>query len=78
MLWGGEAKKLKSYVNHTTTGPRPNLILDAPHPVAGSRNNVEEEKDEFLNSHHFSEANEFLKEHGKGEIDWTIPYQSQQ
>jgi uracil DNA glycosylase len=32
-----------------------------------------EDEDIFLNCHHFSQANKFLREVGREEIDWSIP-----
>ena len=61
MLWGRPAqskKALLDYPNH--------LILEAPHPSPLSAYRG------FFGCHHFSQANEFLKEHGLAPIDWQI------
>ena len=51
----------------TTLLNNPNhLILEAPHPSPLSAYRG------FFGCHHFSQANEFLKEHGLEPIDWQI------
>lgn len=60
MLWGGFAKKKKHLID-----PQKHLILEAAHPSPLAR-------DAYLNSKHFSQANAYLKKHGKGEIDWCL------
>ncbi|MDE5935897.1 MAG: uracil-DNA glycosylase [Ruminococcus sp.] len=61
MLWGGDAKAKQQFV----TNPN-HLVLKAAHPSPLSAYNG------FFGCKHFSQANEFLKSHGLGEIDWSI------
>lgn len=60
MLWGNDAKSKKDLI----TSPA-HLVLTAAHPspLAGGA---------FFGCKHFSKANEFLKENGRGEIGWQI------
>ena len=62
MLWGKFAEKKAARVNG-----KKHLILKSAHPsgLSASRG--------FFGCKHFSQANKYLKEHGKDEIDWTIP-----
>jgi len=74
MFWGAVARELISdEIRRTKDGLNRNLILEADHPMVGVYNETSDDKDYFLNCHHFSKANEFLREVGKEEIDWTIP-----
>lgn len=59
LLWGKPAQKKASFVDATN-----NLILESAHPspLSASRG--------FLGCGHFKCANEYLKKHNKGEIDW--------
>lgn len=61
MLWGGDAKAKQKFI----TNPN-HLVLKAAHPSPLSAYNG------FFGCKHFSQANEFLKAHGMGEIDWSI------
>ncbi|MBR4627703.1 MAG: uracil-DNA glycosylase [Ruminococcus sp.] len=61
MLWGGDAKAKKQFI----TNPA-HLVLTAAHPSPLSAYNG------FFGCRHFSKANEFLRAHGLGEIDWSI------
>lgn len=61
MLWGGDAKAKQQFI----TNPN-HLVLKAAHPSPLSAYNG------FFGCKHFSQANEFLKSHGLGEIDWSI------
>jgi len=73
MLWGWLPKQ---YL-HIFDKER-NKVLTAEHPVANSRKaepSPENDARIFLNCHHFLEANNYLVEHGKGEINWSIPDQ---
>jgi uracil-DNA glycosylase len=60
MLWGNFARKKKELIDGSK-----HLILEAAHPspLAGGA---------FFGSRHFSQANEYLKKHGKGPIDWKL------
>jgi len=60
MLWGNNAKAKDILL----TNPA-HLVLKAAHPspLAGNA---------FLGCKHFSQANEFLVQHGRGAIDWQI------
>lgn len=61
MLWGSYAQKKAAFVD-----PSKHLILKAPHPSPLSAHRG------FLGCKHFSQANAFLRAHGRGEIDWAI------
>jgi len=61
MLWGADAKAKKQFI----TNPN-HLVLTAAHPSPLSAYNG------FFGCRHFSKANEFLKQHGMDEIDWSI------
>lgn len=61
MLWGGDAKSKQKFI----TNPN-HLVLKSAHPSPLSAYNG------FFGCKHFSQANEFLKAHGMGEIDWSI------
>lgn len=62
MLWGAYAQKKAASVD----GAR-HLILKAAHPSPLSAHNG------FLGCRHFSRANAFLEERGRGVIDWALP-----
>lgn len=59
MLWGAFAGKKESEIDSTR-----HLILKAPHPSPLSAHRG------FLGCGHFKLANKYLKENGRGEIDW--------
>ncbi len=61
MLWGSPAQRKAAMLNN----PK-HLILKAPHPSPLSAYRG------FFGCRHFSQANEFLKEHGLEPIDWQI------
>ncbi|MDO5343787.1 MAG: uracil-DNA glycosylase [Candidatus Saccharibacteria bacterium] len=62
ILWGAHAQK----VGQVITSPRHLKITSAhPSPFSAARG--------FFGSRPFSRANQFLAEHGRGEIDWRLP-----
>lgn len=61
LLWGRPAQMKKSMLHN----PK-HLILEAPHPSPLSAYRG------FFGCKHFSQTNEFLKEHGLTPIDWQI------
>ncbi|MBP5193649.1 MAG: uracil-DNA glycosylase [Clostridia bacterium] len=61
MLWGGNARSKKALVDRTK-----HLVLECAHPSPLSAFNG------FFGCGHFSKCNEFLKENGRGEIDWQL------
>ncbi len=61
ILWGGYARAKKSLI----TNPR-HLILESAHPSPLSAYNG------FFGCRHFSKCNDFLRQNGLPEIDWTI------
>ena len=61
LLWGKPAQMKKSMLNN----PK-HLILQAPHPSPLSAYRG------FFGCKHFSQTNEFLKQHGLEPIDWQI------
>ena len=60
MHWGGFAKKKSSLIDDDD-----HLVLKAAHPspLAGGA---------FFGNQHFSQANEYLKKHGKEPVDWNL------
>ncbi len=62
MLWGSYAQRKGEFVD-----PRRHLVLKSPHPSPLSAHRG------FFGSRHFSRANQWLEEHGKPPIDWSIP-----
>jgi uracil-DNA glycosylase len=59
LLWGSDAISKKSLIS-----PDKHLILTAPHPSPLSAYRG------FLGCKHFSQANNYLREYGKSEINW--------
>jgi uracil-DNA glycosylase len=60
ILWGGPARAKRSLISP------PHLVLEAAHPSPLSAYNG------FFGCKHFSKANEFLREKGIPEINWSI------
>jgi len=61
MLWGAYAQKKGASINTTK-----HLVLCAPHPSPLSAYRG------FFGCRHFSKANAYLEDHGRGSIDWRI------
>ena len=59
ILWGANAIKKGEKIDRNK-----HLVLTSPHPSPLSAHRG------FFGNHHFSRANEYLKEHGKKEISW--------
>lgn len=59
ILWGSYAQKKGAFINRER-----HLVLSSPHPSPLSAYLG------FFGNHHFSRANEYLKEHGKEPITW--------
>ncbi|SCW77033.1 Uracil-DNA glycosylase [Sphingobium faniae] len=62
LLWGAYAQRKAAFVD-----PSRHLVLKAAHPSPLSAHNG------FLGCRHFSRANAFLEEKGRGAIDWALP-----
>lgn len=62
LLWGNHAKKKAMRVPGLASSHH--LVLTAPHPSPLSAHSG------FFGCRHFSRANAFLREHGRGAIDW--------
>lgn len=62
MLWGGYAQKKGKSINRER-----HLVLTAPHPSPLSSYRG------FFGCQHFSQANEYLSEHGRPIIQWQLP-----
>ena len=62
LLWGSHAQKKAMRVPGLASSHH--LVLNAPHPSPLSAHRG------FLGCRHFSKANAFLAEHGRGTIDW--------
>ena len=67
MLWGSYAQTKGAIIDRSK-----NLILQSPHPSPLSANRG------FFGNHHFSRANEYLKQQGIDPIDWQLPEQANQ
>lgn len=59
ILWGSYAQKKGAFIDRNR-----HLVLTSPHPSPLSAYQG------FFGNHHFSKANEYLKEHGKETIIW--------
>ena len=59
ILWGSYAQKKGAFIDRSR-----HLVLSSPHPSPLSAYQG------FFGNHHFSTANEYLKEQGKSEIIW--------
>lgn len=59
LLWGAFAGKKEELID-----PKKHLILKSPHPSPLSANRG------FFGNGHFKKTNEYLKAHGRGEIEW--------
>jgi uracil-DNA glycosylase len=57
MLWGSKARAKASLIDETR-----HLILEAAHPSPLTTG--------FLGCRHFSQANDYLQEHGRDPVDW--------
>lgn len=65
MLWGNHARKKAQNVRGLGAGSH-HLVLTAPHPSPLSAHTG------WFGSGHFSKANTFLEEHGRGPVDWSL------
>jgi uracil-DNA glycosylase len=61
MLWGSHAQKKAGNIAAR------HLVLKSVHPSPLSAHGG------FFGSKPFSQGNAFLREHGRGEIDWALP-----
>lgn len=59
MLWGNYAKSKSLFIDHEK-----HLVLEAAHPSPYSANNG------FFGCKHFSQANEYLKQHAYPPVEW--------
>ena len=64
LLWGRNARQKQGLINTAK-----HLVLTAAHPSPLSAYNG------FFGCRHFSKANRFLTEHGRGAADWQLPDQ---
>ncbi len=64
LLWGNHARRKAERVPGLSDGLH--LVLAAPHPSPLSAHSG------FLGCRHFSKANAFLEENGRGAIDWRL------
>ena len=62
LLWGSYAQKKGQVIDRQR-----HLVLNAPHPSPLSAHRG------FLGCRHFSQANEYLQQHNKARINWSIP-----
>lgn len=65
MLWGSHAQAKAARIPALRNGS-PHLVLASPHPSPLSAHRG------FFGSKPFSRANAFLRDHGRGEIDWSV------
>ena len=61
LLWGGPARKLKSYLHNPS-----HLILECIHPSPLAANHGG-----WFGNNHFKKANEYLSSHGLSKINWS-------
>ena len=61
MLWGAYAQRKGQNIDRSR-----HLVLQAPHPSPLSAHRG------FFGCRHFSQANQYLQQHGKSPIDWQI------
>ena len=61
MLWGRNAISKRPLIDESR-----HLVLTSAHPSPLSAYRG------FFGNGHFRKCNEFLKEHGRGEIDWSL------
>jgi len=61
LLWGASARRLKVHLNN----PR-HLILESVHPSPLAAN-----RGGWFGNNHFIKTNEFLKQNGLEEIEWS-------
>ena len=61
MLWGAFAKKKAALIDGSK-----HLVLESAHPSPFSADRG------FFGNNHFKKANEYLQEHGKEPIDWSV------
>ncbi len=64
MLWGSYAQKKGAFID-----TQRHLVLKSPHPSPLSAHRG------FFGNRHFSQANQFLLEHGAEAVDWALPDQ---
>ena len=62
LLWGGPAQKKADLIDRSR-----HAVIEAAHPSPLSAYRG------FLGSRPFSQANAFLRQHGRGEVDWRLP-----
>ena len=62
LLWGSPARKKGAGIDRSR-----HLVLETVHPSPLSAYRG------FFGCHHFSKCNEYLREHNKHEIDWSLP-----
>ncbi len=65
LLWGSHARKKAQNVPGLGPGTH-HLVLTAPHPSPLSAHTG------WFGCRHFSQANAFLEQHGRGGIDWRV------
>lgn len=61
LLWGAYAQRKGQHINREK-----HLVLEAAHPSPFSAHRG------FLGCQHFSKANAFLRQHHRGQIDWSL------
>lgn len=66
MLWGSYAQRKGSVIDTSK-----HLVLTAPHPSPLSAHRG------FFGCRHFSQANQYLEDHGQTPIDWQLPAEPQ-
>ena len=66
ILWGSFAQKKGAFID-----TQKHLVLKSPHPSPFSADRG------FFGSKPFSKTNAYLKKHGIGEIDWSLPLKAE-
>jgi uracil-DNA glycosylase len=62
LLWGSYAQKKGVMID-----AQKHCVLKAPHPSPLSAHRG------FFGCRHFSQANDYLRQHGRSPIDWQLP-----
>lgn len=62
MLWGSAAQQKGAHIDASR-----HLVLRSPHPSPLSAHRG------FFGNHHFSRANDYLRQHGIAPINWSLP-----
>jgi len=68
IFWGAYANKKKELIDE-----KKHLVLSASHPSPFSATKGSNDFKGFVGCKHFSQTNNYLKEHNHQTINWSIP-----